>query len=205
MAIQDSSQPRDNSKDDTWYRLRVAVFWAGIGAAAILALTTGVTSWQDYMEKDAARYQLRAHIVVKPEQLPTLEASRQPRVRGSYYNIGRTPAYDEGATSHILVAEDPLTQRLSVKDCDKEKRAVKQKNKWFVGKVPHPDTIREEPFTDSEIEAIKQGRAAVYYYGRVCYADIFGVSHRTDFCLIWKWKEGRFSPGLYCDQGNTST
>jgi hypothetical protein len=193
------------AEENIWYRLRVAAFWGGIGAAVILALTTGVTSWQDYMEKDAARYQLRAHIVVKAEQLPTLEAGHQARVGGSYYNIGRTPAYDEGATSHVVVAEEPLAQKLIEDDCDKAKRAVKQKNKWFVGKVPHADTIRDEPFTESEVEAIKQGRAAVYYYGRVCYADIFGESHRTDFCLIWKWKENRFSPGLYCDQGNTST
>lgn len=181
------------------------MFWGAIGVAVTLALTTGVINWRDYMEQEAARYQLRAHIVEKPEPLSTPEAGQQPRVRGSYNNIGRTPAYDEGATSHILVTEDTLTKKLTVKDCDKDKRAVKQKNKWFVGKVPHPDTIREEPFTDSEIEAIKQGRAAVYYYGRVCYADIYGESHRTDFCLVWKWKESRFGPGLHCDQGNSST
>jgi hypothetical protein len=183
----------------------LALFWGAIGTAVILALTTGVTSWQDYMAKEAARNQLRAHIVVTPDQLPTLEAGQQPRIRGSYYNIGRTPAYDEGATSHILIAEYPLSHKLTFEDCDKEKRAIKRKNKWFVGNVPHPDTVREESFTDREIEAVKEGRQAVYYYGRVCYADIFGESHRTDFCLVWKWKAGRFSPGLYCEQGNSST
>jgi hypothetical protein len=206
MATQGILNPSGTpGKENRWYLIRVGLFWSGIGAAVILALTTGVTSWQDYMVKEAARYQLRAHIVVRPEQLPTLEEGKRPRVRGSYYNIGRTPAYDEGSTSHILVAEYPLTHRLPDKECDKEKTALRRKNKWFVGQVPHPETVREEPFTSSEIEAIKQGRAAVYFYGRVCYADIFSESHRTDFCLVWKWDGGRFSPGLYCGQGNSNT
>jgi hypothetical protein len=46
----------------TRYRLRLAAFWGGIGAAVILALTTGVTSWQNYMKYATARYQLRAHM-----------------------------------------------------------------------------------------------------------------------------------------------
>ena len=42
--------------DNTWYRLRLVAFWGGIGTAVILALTTGVTSWQNYMEYAAARF-----------------------------------------------------------------------------------------------------------------------------------------------------
>jgi hypothetical protein len=203
MAIQDRSELSETTESNNrGYRIRILIFWTGIIVAIALALTTGVTTWQDYMVKDAARHQLRAHIVVRPEQLPTLEAGKQPQLRGSYYNIGRTPAYDEGSVSHLLVAEYPLRRTLTEEECDKSRTGVKRKNKWFVGKVPHPETIREEPFTSEEIEAIKQGQAAVYFYGRVCYADIFSESHQTDFCLLWKWSGGRFSPGLYCAQGN---
>jgi hypothetical protein len=203
MTRENPSNSRDSAREKTTrYRLRVAVFWIGIVVAVIAAFTTGVTTWQDYMVKDAARNQLRAHIVVKPEQLPTLEEGKQPRLRGSYYNIGRTPAYDEGSTAHILVAEYPMTRTLTDEECDKEQTTLKRKNKWFVGKIPHPETIRDEPFNDSEIEAIQKGQAAVYFYGRICYADIFGESHHTDFCLYWRWDGGRFTPALFCAQGN---
>ena len=204
MAREDRSDPRDMPKEkDTRYRLRVAVFWAGIVVAVVIAFTTGVTTWQDYMVKDAARRQLRAHIVVRLEQLPALEEGKRPRLRGSYYNIGRTPAYDEGSTAHILVAEYSMTHTLTDEDCDKEKTTLKRKNKWFVGKIPHPDTIRDEQFTQGEIEAIQKGQAAVYFYGRMCYADIFSDSHHTDFCLYWRWDGGRFTPALFCAQGNS--
>jgi hypothetical protein len=202
MAIQDRSKQNEDQDRNIRYQVRVAIFWVGIVVAVALVLATGVTTWQDYMVKDAARHQLRAHIVVQPEQLPALEEGAQPRVQGSYYNIGRTPAYDQGSTSHLVVAEYPLARVFAEEECDKETTAVKRKNKWFVGKVPHLPTMRKEPFTTTEIEAIKQGQAAVYFYGRVCYADIFSESHRTDFCLLWKWDGGRFSPGLYCAQGN---
>jgi hypothetical protein len=203
MAREIRSNTRDMERESsTRYRVRVAVFWAGIVMALTIALTTGVTTWQDYMLKDAARHQLRAHIVVRPEQLPILEEGKQPRLRGSYYNIGRTPAYDEGSTAHILVAEYPLTHTPADEECDKDRTTLKRKNKWFVGKISHPETIREEPFTHEEIESIQKGQAAVYFYGRICYADIFSELHHTDFCLYWRWDGGRFTPALFCAQGN---
>ena len=203
MARENCSDPRDVTKEkNTRYRIRLAVFWVGVVAAVMIALTTGVTTWQDYMLKDAARHQLRAHIVVKPEQLPVLEEGKRPRLRGSYYNIGRTPAYDEGSTAHIRVAEYPITHTLTDAECDKERTTLKRRNKWFVGKIPHPETIRDEPFTHDEIEAIQKGKAAVYFYGRICYADIFSELHHTVFCLYWRWDGGRFTPALFCAQGN---
>ena len=188
---------------DNRYRLRLALFGAGVIAAIVIAFVAGITTWQDYIVKDRARDQLRAQIVVKPQPAITLEEGGIARVQGTYYNLGQTPAYDEGASARIIVSDYPQTETFANEDCSTKKRILKR-NKWYVGKTSVSETVREVPFTRSEITALKEGKAAIYFHGRVCYSDIFDEAHHTDFCLYWKWDAGRLSPGLFCSTGNSS-
>ena len=185
------------------FRLELTIFWGGVIAAIIAAFAVGYPGWENYIAQEGAKRQLRAYIDVRTKGMTKIEEGSVPRVHDSFYNIGRTPAYDNGSSSHITVAEYPLTKKLVNDECS-HARTNPNASKWFVGKVSRPETVREAPFTASEVEAIKDGKAAVYLHGRVCYRDIFNESHRTDFCTYWKWNAGRVSPGLYCDQGNSS-
>ena len=185
------------------YRLRLSIFVASIIAAVIAAVAAGIPVWHEYIVQDTAKRQLRAYIVVRPTRMAPVEAGITPRVQGMFENTGRTPAQEGGFLSHVTVAEYPLTKPFIHDDCRMVTTSL-QGNKWFVGQVPQPATVREGPFTPSEITAINDGHAAVYFHGRVCYLDLFNESHRTNFCMYWKWDAGRMSPGLYCDQGNST-
>ncbi len=189
--------------NDKQFRVKLTVFWVGVIGAIIAAFAVGYPGWENYIAQEAAKRQLRAYIDVRPKGITTIEEGIMPRVQDSFQNIGRTPAYDNGAFSRLTVAEYPLTSKLTNEECGHVSTNPKA-SKWFIGKAASPAIVRESPFTASEVEAIKSGKAAVYLHGRACYRDIFNESHRTDFCLYWKWSAGRVSPGLYCDQGNSS-
>lgn len=197
--------PRNSSRNegDRQFRLNLLIFWLGVLAAIVAAVAVGFPGWQNYIAQEEAKLQLRAYIDVRAKGITAIEEGVVPRVHDSFFNIGRTPAYDNGSSSHITVADYPLTKKLVNDECS-HARTDPKANKWFVGKVARPETVREASFTAEEVETIKNGKAAVYFHGRVCYRDIFNESHRTDFCTYWKWTAGRVSPGLYCDQGNST-
>jgi hypothetical protein len=192
-----------HGKEDKRFRFRLTIFGGAVIAAIIAAFAAGYPGWENYIAQEAAKRQLRAYIDVRTKGMSNIEEGIMPRVHDSFHNIGRTPAYDNGSSSHIAVAEYPLSHTLISEECSHAGTSPKA-SKWFVGKVSRPETVRELPFTAGEIEDIKAGKAAVYFHGRVCYRDIFNESHRTDFCTFWKWDAGRFSPGLYCDRGNST-
>ncbi len=199
------SPPRQASatEEDKFFRLKLSIFWGGVIAAIIAAVAVGIPGWQDFIAQEEAKQQLRAYIDVRAKGMPAIEEGLKPRANDSFHNIGRTPAYDNGSSAHVTVAEYPLTRTLASEDCQQPSPSS-TKNKWFVGKVKRPETVRESPLTAQEVQAIKDGKAAVYFHGRVCYRDIFSESHRTDFCTYWKWTAGQVSPGLYCEKGNSA-
>jgi hypothetical protein len=199
----DSPSGSSDGQKDKQFRLKLSIFVVAVIAAIVAAIAAGFPGWQNYIAQEEAKLQLRAYIDVRAKGMTTIEEGLVPRVRDSFHNIGRTPAYDNGSSSHITVTEYPLKKPLVNDECS-HARANPNASKWFVGKVSRPETVREAPLTASEVQAIKEGKSAVYFHGRVCYRDIFNESHRTDFCTYWKWNAGRVSPGLYCDQGNST-
>ena len=185
------------------FRLKLTMFWSVVIAAIVAAFATGYPSWENYIVQEAAKRQLRAYIDVRPQGIGAIEEGLVPRVHDSFHNIGRTPAYDNGSFSRILVMEYPLTRRLVNDECRHVTPDPKAGN-WFIGTPKRPGVARESPLTAAEVEAIKGGKSAIYFHGRVCYRDIFNEPHRTDFCLFWKWDAGRMSPSLSCPQGNST-
>lgn len=189
--------------EEKQFRLKLALFWGIVIAAMIAAFATGYPGWENYIAQEAAKRQLRAYIDVRPKGMKVVEEGVTPRVHDSFHNIGRTPAYDNGSFSRIVVTEYPLTHKLANDECRPVSPAPKG-NKWFIGKASRQEIAREAAFTAGEVESIKGGKTAVYFHGNVCYRDIFNEVHRTDFCLYWKWDAGRLGPGLYCDKGNST-
>ena len=185
--------------DERSFRIRLAGFVCVVIAAGIGA-SVGYPTWQDYVSQQEAKLALRAYVEARALGPAMLKEGVPPRVRETIQNTGRTPAYNDAVQAAITVADYPLTKKFERVACPENQQP--DKRKWFVGKLPRPETARETPFTAEEITAIQTAKSALYYHGTVCYRDIFHEPHRTDFCMFWKWDAGRLSPSLSCDQGN---
>lgn len=196
--------PRSSADAETrQFRLKLTIFVSVVIAAIVAAFVTGYPSWENYIVQEAAKRQLRAYIDVRPQGISAIEEGLVPRVHDSFHNIGRTPAYDSGSFSRILVMDYPLTRRLANDEC-RQATPDPKAGRWFIGTPKRPGITRDSPLTAEEVAAIKGGKSAIYFHGRVCYKDIFNEPHKTDFCLYWKWDAGRISPSLSCPQGNSA-
>lgn len=196
------SEPSTDSTgpDERSFRIRLAVFVLVV-IAAIIGAFVGYPTWQEYVSQQEAKLELRAYVDVRALGPTALKEGLSPRVREIIKNIGRTPAYNDAVQASITVADYPLIKTFERVTCPPDD-SQPDKRRWFVGKLTRPETVRETPFTVEEVTAIQTAKSALYYHGTVCYRDIFHESHRTDFCMFWKWDAGRLSPSLSCDQGN---
>lgn len=186
--------------DERSFHIRLAVF-ASVVIVAVVGAFVGYPTWQEYVSQQEAKLELRAYVNVRALGPPALKEGVSARVRETIQNAGRTPAYNDAIQAFITVADYPLIKNFERVTCPPDD-SQPDKRKWFMGKVPRTETVRETPFTAEEITAIQTTKSALYYHGTVCYRDIFHESHRTDFCMFWKWDAGRLSPSLSCDQGN---
>ncbi len=186
--------------DERSFRIRLAVFVCVV-LAAVIGAFVGYPTWQEYVSQQEAKLELRAYVDVRALGPAALKEGVSPRVRETIRNTGRTPAYNDTIQSFITVADYPLIKQFERVTCPPND-SQPDKRRWFLGKVPRQETIRETPFTAEEITAIQTAKSALYFHGTVCYRDIFHEPHRTDFCMFWKWDAGRVSPSLSCDQGN---
>ncbi len=186
--------------DERSFRLRLGVF-AGIVIIAVIGAFLGYPTWQEYVSQQEAKLELRAYVNARALGPAALKEGQSPRVRETIQNTGRTPAYHDAIQAFVTVAEYPLIKSFERLTCPPDD-SQPDKRKWFVGKLPRPETVREAPLTADEVAAVQTAKSALYYHGTVCYRDIFHEPHRTDFCMFWKWDAGRLSPSLSCDQGN---
>lgn len=195
-------EPSMNSTpaDERSFHIRLAVF-ASVVIIAVVGAFVGYPTWQEYVSQQEAKLELRAYVNVRALGPPALKEGVSPRVRETIQNAGRTPAYNDAIQAFITVADYPLIKNFERVTCPPDD-SQPDKRKWFMGKVPRTETVRETPFTAEEITAIQTAKSALYYHGTVCYRDIFHESHRTDFCMFLKWDAGPLSSSLSCDQGN---
>ncbi|HQR14990.1 MAG TPA: hypothetical protein PLZ37_10540 [Nitrospira sp.] len=195
-------QPSTDSTpaDERSFHIRLAVF-ASVVIVAVIGAFVGYPTWQEYVSQQEAKLELRAYVNVRALGPPALKEGVPPGVRDTILNRGRTPAYNDAIQSFVTVADYPLIKNFERVTCPPDD-SQPDKRRWFLGKVPRRETVRETPLTAEEITAIQTAKSALYYHGTVCYRDIFHESHRTDFCMFWKWDAGRVSPSLSCDLGN---
>lgn len=198
LAPQPATDP--TGADERSFRIRLAVF-ASVVIAAVIGAFVGYPTWQEYVSQQEAKLELRAYVDVRALGPTALKEGLSPRVRETVQNTGRTPAYNDVIQAAITVADYPLSKPFERLTCPVEDLQA-DKRKWFLGKGPRVDTVRDAPLTAEEVTAIQTAKSALYFHGTVCYRDIFHEPHRTDFCMFWKWDAGRVSPSLSCDQGN---
>ncbi|THI90752.1 MAG: hypothetical protein CAF41_003095 [Nitrospira sp. CG24A] len=151
--------------------------------------------------KETSHRELRSYVVIGSNDIPKLEEGKRPFVTSVVENIGKTPIYDGGWISGINVFTYPLTEDITNDSCTNVLKSPGAP-KWLIGRSSKIEKWRVLPFQASEVKAIKEGRAAVYFHGRICYRDIFREVHYTDFCMRWRWENGHLGEGLACPQGN---
>ena len=160
--------------------------------AAVIGAFVGYPTWQDYVSQQEAKLKMRAYVEARALGPTMLKEGVPPRVRETIQNTGRTPAYNDAVQAAITVADYPLTKKFERVACPENQQP--DKRKWFVGKLPRPETARETPFTAEEITAIQTAKSALYYHGTVCYRDIFHEPHRTDFVCFGSGMRAARSP-----------
>jgi hypothetical protein len=110
-------------------------------------------------------------------------------------NSGKTPArkFRAIAGNRILPSKTPFTPDYP--------KTIKFQSTSIIQpgmKLTLPFT-REETLTKETIDAIKSNQAILYAYGMMNYEDIFGVSHKTTFCMFLQKNLSDFAT---CDTHN---
>lgn len=160
------------------------------------------TKEQGVIAKETAIRQLRSYLIVKPENIPKLAVGDNTRILTVLENVGQTPVYDVRWRTGVQVMTFPLKIHIVPdQECEDMMREPARPS-VFVGKIGKIDRTKLQALTPSEVKSIKDGLAALYHMGRVCYRDIFQTIHKTDFCIYWKWEKNRLSHGFGCEHGN---
>ncbi len=149
--------------------------------------------------EDTEKRQLRAYVIIKTNELEKFGEGNF--AQSIVENVGQTPVYNGSWLSGINVSGYPMAGIGENADC-KVIMSQPDAGRWFFGKFIYPDKDRKTAFTVDEIKSIKDGIAAVYFHGRICYVDIFNETRYTDFCMYWKWQNGSLAPANYCPRGN---
>jgi hypothetical protein len=197
----------------TFWLSLVALIVAGVaGIIAGLAFNearrqANAAEDQILIAKDTEERQLRAYLIIGGfRKVENFEAKARPKVTVTLENVGQTPVYDATWLSGIQPLDYPFTSEgpapLSVPECSKTlKRSDIQH--WFFGKNRDVTKEADDPLTEPEMDALKAGKSAIVFAGRVCYLDIFNKVRRIDFCLYWHWDNGRFGDANFCEKGNS--
>jgi hypothetical protein len=174
---------------------------AGVEETKKLALSTqGALS----IAKDTEKRQLRAYVVIGRMDLQRFGVGNIAHVEGLIENIGQTPAHDAGWQSGINILDYRVEPTFRYDDCSVI-RKLPEYPRWSFGKNSPVDKDRLTAFTTDEINHIQNGMAAIYLHGRLCYLDIFEEEHFTDFCVYWKWENGRLGIGIRCPKSDKAT
>jgi hypothetical protein len=154
--------------------------------------------------KDTEKRQLRAYVVIGRMDLHRFGVGNIPQIQGIIENIGQTPAHGAGWESGINIFEYKANPTFTYDRCSVIRR-LPEYPQWAFGKTSPVDKERPTAFTVDEIKRVQDGRAAIYFHGRLCYLDIFEEEHFTDFCIYWKWESGRLGIGIHCPKSEKST
>ncbi|MGB2606200.1 MAG: hypothetical protein WBC78_21515 [Candidatus Sulfotelmatobacter sp.] len=128
------------------------------------------------------------------------------RVQLALTNIGKTPAFVSSIQKNSLFIDGDLMElpRDSALERDFSGRAVIFPGQAGMGiDIPAPD------YSDADLNAIRNHRKTLNFYGTVEYGDIFGKQHFTKFCYhyVVTWGpvpfEGLTSCKAYNDADHT--
>ena len=178
----------------------------GIVGALIAICALGLTINQIWTIRDNAQRQLRAYVIIGGfRKVEKFALNETPHVAITFDNVGQTPAYDATWLSGINVLPYPMEKTALQGFAFPECEMIIDKNdpRWFFGKSVDIDKYKDKAITDDEWKSLSSGSAAIYLVGRICYRDIFQKTRRTDFCMLWRWDNGRFGDAIACEKGNS--
>jgi hypothetical protein len=145
---------------------------------------------------------VRAYMLVdRVERLAPEPSHPFGHTKFSVRNFGQTPAIDVAVSAGLAIGGIPLTGKLPERERDPNwSRAV-------IGPDSHMELAfyPDQPLSQAESEAIRQGRRAVYLFGEITYSDVLGKKRVTRFrlqCTGEDFGPGKFGP---CAEGNEMT
>lgn len=161
-------------------RLAVLEIGVGIGTAVVaffaaLFAKNAVAAARENLthDKEAARAQLRAYIVLKQAFLQKFQAGEPVETSVELINVGNTPAYDVATRQALSIAAFPAADPV-LPNAD-------SKSVVGPGIVFHAWTDPSPPLPAVYVSAIKNGTYEGFLVGEVTYTDIFKRRHRTSY------------------------
>lgn len=173
----DASQEKHKSSDWDWWwdkspEILIALFTLGLWCATYQLVRDA---------KKTSKRQLRAYIsLVKAIQVNSTIRQELPAYAVTVRNSGQTPAYSIKSWRGMGIQKHPLTSRLSPPQDPVDDADVVLGNGTEMSNTDESRT----PFSQAEMDDVRSGKAAIYYWGRYEYSDCFDQGHFTSFCLF---------------------
>lgn len=203
MTSNDNPEPGKavSASDKHWLEYATFIV-ATLGFIAAL-LAAIFAFWQAWIAQDTEKRQLRAYIVEDGADLQGFGIGSKAQVEVLFVNMGQTPAHDAVWLSELAVLDYTGGQTFSPHECRLARNAP-ENPKWMVGKSKQFTKYWPTAFTAEEVARVQAGTAVIYFHGRFCYLDIFEEERHSDFCMYWKFENGRFIMRR-CPKGNSAS
>jgi hypothetical protein len=140
------------------------------------------------LSRQTAEHQLRAYVMV--DKAVTVNFGPKPTAQVVIKNFGATPAYGFTIWTVVDVATDPIDG-----PPEPPTGAVEAKGDLGPGSFVHTWDTSERVIPVEEIQAVQDGRAGFYVFGKAAYKDVFGKEHSTKFCFIYGGRSGPHPTG----------
>ena len=178
--------------------------WLNLASIAAVLVALFLAFQSNRISRDTAKRQLRAYVGLHKSPITELKAGEFPKVELNFLNAGQTPAREVRVAAALGVDHFPRP------DSDDKLAGLKRSSVTYV--LPGSDFKLRLPsakwpdLNQETVDAIKDGKAAVYCFGVVEYFDIFGKAQKTEFSLMMGGDVGGYPNKLMItSKGNTMT
>jgi hypothetical protein len=202
--IKPTENKKNTSNDKNSWIERLGVAFIGLGFLATAA-AAAINAWQASVSRDTEERQLRAYVGVVPGAVENFGEPTKLVIRMSRKNYGATPAYEVGFSSTNVIIS-PLNAVLP----DVATPCVSPNYSGLVTMFPGTElplttnVVGADKISVNDINSVKIGAAALYFWGDVCYKDTFGKPHYTKYCWIYKGESMAAKDADECLQHNDS-
>jgi hypothetical protein len=151
--------------------------------ASMAARAAEAAHTSNKIAQETAERQLRAYIVPEKVTATVMKIGLSPEVQVQLRNSGQTPAYR--VMINTLIGIRPATTPASELDWNiPMSRATVAPNMEIF--ILGGGSRLLKPLTQTDVDAIKDGRSIFYVYGEVRYADAFGNNRTTKYSYVFR-------------------
>jgi hypothetical protein len=174
-----------NTKNDKKHWLEYATGFFAFIAAGGAIFAASFSGWQASVASDTEKRQLRAYVGIIAGDVENFDVSGRPTVRLTRKNYGLTPAYDVGfSTIYARIGKDGTIFQQSGGGCTQPNYS--NLSTMFPSAQLPFSIIIKDTYLQQQVDEVKAGSSIFYVYGDVCYKDIFGNPHYTNYCWMYK-------------------